>query len=52
MSVFRKGEVWDVALDSTPKRVCVQQVGSVSPETLSEAHARLFTMLNESTVGL
>ena len=42
--------VWPAHLDSTPKRTCVQRVGSVSPETLSEAHTRLFMMLHESTV--
>ena len=42
--------VWPAHLDSTPKRTCVQCVGSVSPETLSEAHTRVFMMLHESTV--
>ncbi|MGQ0775751.1 MAG: hypothetical protein ACT4NY_15255 [Pseudonocardiales bacterium] len=42
--------VWPAHLDSTPKRAGVECVGSVSPETLSEAHTRLFMMLHESTV--
>ncbi len=42
--------VWPAYLDSTPKRACTQRVGSVSPETLSEAHTRLFMMLHESTI--
>lgn len=42
--------VWPAHLDSTPKRACVRRLGSVSPETLSEAHTRLFMMLHESTV--
>ncbi|MGH3752971.1 MAG: hypothetical protein ACRDRP_09785 [Pseudonocardiaceae bacterium] len=45
----RGWHVWPAHLDSTPKRVCVQRVGSVSLETLSEAHTRLFMMLHEST---
>ncbi|MGH3718918.1 MAG: hypothetical protein ACRDRI_08785 [Pseudonocardiaceae bacterium] len=42
--------VWPAHLDSTPKRACAQCVGSVSPETLAEAHTRLFMMLHESTI--
>ena len=42
--------VWPAHLDSTPKRAGVQCVGTVSPETLSLAHTRLFMMLHESTV--
>lgn len=42
--------VWPAHLDSTPKRTCVQCVGSVNSETLSDAHTRLFMMLHESTI--